>query len=573
MNHNANTAEFGGAPQVPAIGEVIAHKYRVTSIVGTGGMGVVLSATHVDLGQSVAIKVLTIPEDDTRKDEARERFLREGRATAALVSDHVVRVYDVGTLENGAPFMVMELLRGRDLAVVISQNGALPIEHAADYVRQAADAIASAHAQGIVHRDLKPSNLFLTQRSDGTPLIKVLDFGISKTTQTELNRVTGNLTAARSVLGTPFYMSPEQIRDAKEVDFRTDIWSLGLILHELLSGSPAFEGTTLPGVCAAIAADPPAALRLKRPEVSVELEAIVLKCLEKDPNKRFQDVRDLAAKLGPYSGRPDSSILSPLSDKTIRSSPLTLGISEMRDNPTLSQPGNDIGTMASARLSRSGERPVAGQTPLGSAPVAAPPNLNTLSAVPTTTAASPVAVTHSRSGVQSRSLWLVAVGLVLLLGIGAFTLHRSSTIEPLEPAAPAAAPIAAPKPAATPELTGFALEIAANPAGAQVLEGDRVLGSTPLRLTIDGASVAAGPRTFTVRKPGYAPYTIVQGASAKDTSVLAELTPVSEPVPAPSGTAPLKSNGAARPKKAAPAPKSSDKTAPSNPPSDIFMQR
>src|SRR5450432_1217100 len=192
MNPHQNTAEFEGAPQVPAIGDVIAQKYRVSSIVGTGGMGVVLAATHLELGQSVAIKVLTIPEDETRRDEARERFLREGRATAALVSDHVVRVYDVGTLDTGAPFMVMELLRGRDLAVTLQQNGALPIEHAADYVRQAADAIACAHAQGIVHRDLKPSNLFLTQRSDGTPLVKVLDFGISKTTQSALAPVTGN---------------------------------------------------------------------------------------------------------------------------------------------------------------------------------------------------------------------------------------------------------------------------------------------------------------------------------------------------------------------------------------------
>src|SRR5450432_4847415 len=196
MNPHQNTAEFEGAPQVPAVGEVIARKYRVDSVVGTGGMGVVLSATHLELGQSVAIKVLTVPEDDTRRDEARERFLREGRATAALVSDHVVRIYDVGSLQNGAPFMVMELLRGQDLARTLQQRGPLSIELSCDCVRQAAEAISCAHAQGIVHRDLKPSNLFLTQRSDGTPLIKVLDFGISKTTQNELDPVTGNLTAA-----------------------------------------------------------------------------------------------------------------------------------------------------------------------------------------------------------------------------------------------------------------------------------------------------------------------------------------------------------------------------------------
>ena len=276
--------------------------------------------------------MLTVQEDDTRRDEAHERFLREGRATAALVSDHVVRVYDVGTLDSGALFMVMEQLLGQDLAYTVQRGGPLPVELAADCVRQAAEAIACAHAQGIVHRDLKPSNLFLTRRVDGTPLVKVLDFGISKTTQNAQQPITGSLTETRSVLGTPFYMSPEQIRDAKQVDFRTDIWSLGLILHELLSGSPAFEGSTLPGVCAAIAADPPAALRLKRPEVPVELEVIVLKCLEKDPARRFQTARELIGLLAPFAGRPESSLhSSPLSDATIRSSPMLMSLAELRD--------------------------------------------------------------------------------------------------------------------------------------------------------------------------------------------------------------------------------------------------
>ncbi|HTA92119.1 MAG TPA: serine/threonine-protein kinase [Polyangiaceae bacterium] len=561
MNQHANTAEFDGTPSIPAIGEVIAHKYRVTSVVGTGGMGVVLSATHIELGQSVAIKVLTIPEDDTRRDEARERFLREGRATAALVSDHVVRVYDVGTLENGAPFMVMELLRGKDLAVVLQQNGALSIEQATDYVRQAAEAIASAHAQGIVHRDLKPSNLFLTQRSDGTALIKVLDFGISKTTQTEIDAVTGNLTAARSVLGTPFYMSPEQIRDAKKVDFRTDIWSLGLILHELLSGSPAFEGGTLPGVCAAIAADPPAALRLKRPEVSVELEAIVLKCLEKDPARRFQDVRDLAAKLVPWSGRPESGVHAPLSDKTIRSSPLTLGVSELRNNPTLAVPGADSGTMASAVLTKSGERLIARATP------APAKQHETLAGAPEAPAATGTATATSKDSATRRSLWLVAGGLIGLVAIGVWVLRGPDRIEPRPAPSAVVAPTVAPQPPAPPVAPAsgnFSLQIDSNPVGAQVYEHDNLLGSTPLHLSIDAASVAGGPRTFTLRKAGFASYTIVQSASPKDTHVLAELDAELHAAPgAPS----------AKPKKAPERKPPSDKPKPSSPPSDIFMQR
>jgi eukaryotic-like serine/threonine-protein kinase len=566
MTPNVNTAEFDGTPQLPAIGAVIANKYRVDSVVGTGGMGVVLSATHLELGQSVAIKVLTIPEDDTRRDEARERFLREGRATAALVSDHVVRVYDVGTLDTGAPFIVMELLRGRDLAVTLQQDGALPIERAADYVRQAADAIACAHAQGIVHRDLKPSNLFLTQRSDGMPLIKVLDFGISKTTQGALDPVTSNLTAARSVLGTPFYMSPEQIRDAKQVDFRTDIWSLGLILHELLTGAPAFEGTTLPGVCAAIAADPPAALRLKRPEVPIALEAIVLRCLEKDPEKRFQDVRDLAAKLAPFSGRPESNLLLPLSDKTIRSSPLTFGTSELRHNPTVSLVAeSDPGTMPSARLPPLGER-LLGGAPLGGK------EQQTLSAAPTTAPAPARTDPGGRPSAERRSLWLVAGGLVALFAIGAWALRRSVSVEPAPASsvfadARSAAPRlpAAPPAAPAPASSSFALEISANTPGAQVYEGEFLLGTTPLRLSVDSASVARAPRTFTVSKTGYLPYTIVQGPSQKDAQVLAEL-----------GAAPAAGVGApssVKPKKP-PAPKVvPGKHQPASPPPDIFMQR
>jgi eukaryotic-like serine/threonine-protein kinase len=557
MNPHVNTAEFEGTPSLPAIGDVIARKYRVNSVVGTGGMGVVLSATHLELGQSVAIKVLTIPEDDTRRDEARERFLREGRATAALVSDHVVRVYDVGTLDNGAPFMVMELLRGKDLAVTLQQNGALPIEQAADYVRQAADAIASAHAQGIVHRDLKPSNLFLTQRSDGSALIKVLDFGISKTTQTELDPVTGNLTAAQSVLGTPFYMSPEQIRDAKKVDFRTDIWSLGLILHELLSGSPAFEGGTLPGVCAAIAADPPAALRLKRPEVPVELEAIVLKCLEKDATRRFQDVRDLAAKLAPWSGRPESGVSIPLSDKTIRSSPMTLGIAELRNNPTVSAPGSNAGTMASAVLTQSGERVIASAAPIDAK------EHQTLSEPP----AAPSAKAVPPEPVNAlRSLWGVGAGLVVLLALGAWALGGSGHVTSATPPPVPSAVVAPAPPPAPPPSANFSLQIDSTPLGAQVYEGESLLGSTPLHLSIDATSVANGPRTFTLRKAGYAPYTIVQSASPKDTRVLAELG--AEPAGAASS-----SSRATKPKKAPERKPPTAEPKPANPPSDIFMQR
>ncbi|MEI9935882.1 MAG: serine/threonine-protein kinase [Pseudomonadota bacterium] len=551
MIKQADTAELEGATSIPAIGEVIVGKYRVDSVVGSGGMGVVLCATHLDLGQRVAIKVLIVSDEDERKDEARERFLREGRATAALVSDHVVRVYDVGTLANGAPFMVMELLRGRDLARTLQEQGPLGIERACDCVRQAAEAIACAHAQGIVHRDLKPSNLFLTQRSDGTPLVKVLDFGISKTKGSEQDQVTGDLTAERSVLGTPFYMSPEQIRDAKKVDHRTDIWSLGLILHELLSGSPAFEGTTLPGVCASIAADAPAALRLKRSEVPIEVEAIVLKCLEKDPARRFQTARELIERLSPWTGRSESGAMAPLSDATIRSSsPLGFELEELRTGRTVSlTPAPDTGTLASAVFTRSGPRvielPDAGHSK-PDATLAEPP----LS--PTSTRPVPV-----RSLTQRRVAALVGGALLLALWFWAV---RAS--EPGESQAPLATvnlpkPVSAVVPA--PVNPAFSLQIDSSPAGAEVFEGEASLGTTPIQVSVDAARVARAPRTFTVRKAGYLPYTIVQGASTRDAHVLAELAPAPAIVtPRPSAKKPAVTKTPSTPAK-------SD--------SDIFMQR
>ena len=432
MSPHSFSAELDdGALTLPAVGDVIAGKYRVDSILGTGGMGKVFGATHLDLGQKVAIKVLTVQQDDSRREEARERFIREGRATAALVSDHVVRVYDVGTLDTGAPFMVMEALRGQDLAHTVQRGGPLPIELAADCVRQAAEAIACAHHEGIVHRDLKPSNLFLTKRSDGTPLVKVLDFGISKSMQAELDPTSGNLTATRSVLGTPFYMSPEQVRDAKKVDFRTDIWSLGLILHELLSGSPAFDGSTLPGVCAAIAADPPAALRLKRPEVPVELEAIVLKCLQKDPMRRYQSASSLVAALAPWTGRADSGLGS-LSDATLRSEPPSALAEAMHGSDTLSLSQVNAGTMASAQLTRSGERVI------GDASSTAPPETE-----PSKQRASQADADAQRRSALTvdrapqRSRWLLAFLLVGALALLAWVLRgHVAASDPAHPALP-----------------------------------------------------------------------------------------------------------------------------------------
>ncbi len=209
---------------------------------------------------------------------------------------------DVGTLDSGAPYMVMELLRGEDLSQLLSNVGRLAVSEAVDYVLQACHAIAEAHAMGIVHRDLKPSNLFLTRRSDGSPLVKVLDFGISKAMSPEGDsQFSANLTTTSAVMGSPLYMSPEQVRNAKQVDARADIWSLGVILHELLTGSPAFHADTLPGICAAIIADNPPPLRSLREDAPSELEDVLNRCLEKSVKNRYQTTREFMTALRPFA--------------------------------------------------------------------------------------------------------------------------------------------------------------------------------------------------------------------------------------------------------------------------------
>jgi serine/threonine-protein kinase len=261
-------------------------------------MGVVVLAMHLELDERVAMKFL-LPHAIANA-EAAARFVREARAAVKIKSEHVARVSDVGRLDNGAPYIVMEFLEGSDLSAVLAR-GPLPCEDAVDFVLQASDAMAEAHAAGIVHRDLKPSNLFMSMRSDGTPIIKVLDFGISKVNVPDTSDAA--LTRTTTIMGSPFYMSPEQMRSSKDVDLRTDIWSLGVILYELLTGVPPFNGETLPQLVAAILSEAPQPLREKRPDIPQELEAVVLHCLEKDRERRYQSIGALAQALLHFSSR------------------------------------------------------------------------------------------------------------------------------------------------------------------------------------------------------------------------------------------------------------------------------
>jgi len=284
-------------PPVP-VGTVLAGKYVVENVLGAGGMGIVVAARHNVLGQRVALKFLHGPA--LENPEYVKRFLREAKAVVQLESQFVARVTDVGTLDSGSPYIVMELLEGYDLEKRIRdypEKGPLPIPEAVDRMIEALDALAEAHSRDIIHRDLKPANLFLAMRADGTLATKVLDFGISKVRGSQ---EATNLTRTSAMLGTPTYMAPEQVRSSASVDVRADIWAMGVVLFELFTGHVPFGGTAIGAVFAAILEAPAPKVQPWRPEVSPQLEAIVLRCLEKEPSRRFGDVGQLARALAPF---------------------------------------------------------------------------------------------------------------------------------------------------------------------------------------------------------------------------------------------------------------------------------
>ena len=279
-----------------AVGSVLGGKYRIEREIGRGGMGVVYQAAHLLLAQPVALKMM-LP-DSARSADAVGRFLNEARAVARLENEHVARVMDVGTLADGTPYLVMELLEGADLGTFAREGATLPVERVVDYLLEAMEAVAEAHAAGIIHRDLKPSNLFLAQRKGGNA-IKVLDFGISKTTTAE-PRTDAIVTATNAVLGSPAYMSPEQLRNARTIDARADLWSLGVIGYQLLSGTLPFNGSNIVELFAAIQEREPQSIRELQPEVPPALDAALLRCLRRDPAARFASVHDLARALVPF---------------------------------------------------------------------------------------------------------------------------------------------------------------------------------------------------------------------------------------------------------------------------------
>lgn len=398
-------------------GNVLADKYRVDSTLGVGGFGIVLAATHVHLDEKVAIKLL-LPEA-AQNPEAVARFLREAKAAVKIRGEHVARVTDVGTLPMGLPYMVMEYLDGQDLSVLVKSSGGQAVPHVVEWVLQSLEAIAEAHAAGMVHRDLKPANLFLTRRPDGTAAIKVLDFGISKVSS--LNPEDKGMTKTSDVMGSPYYMSPEQMKSTRDVDARTDIWALGTILYEMLGGQPPFDGETMPALLANILQEPPRNLCELRPDVPPELWAVIYKCLEKRPDDRFSNVAELAAALAPF-GPPTAhrsvdrvrGILGHTAPPAAGSNPGLPHSAVPQASP--SGPGISSGPYPAPGVSTAGAVPHA---PPGAVSGAVHPAVSAASASWGNTVGSPPAKSKTplAIGIGAVALVLGAIGAVVALGV------------------------------------------------------------------------------------------------------------------------------------------------------------
>jgi len=300
------------------VGQVVAQKYRVDRFIGQGGMGVVVAGFHLELDQPVAIKFLI--SESGLESEGAERFRREARAAAKIHSEHVARVFDIGLLDERVPYMVMELLHGNDLEHELERRGALPAAEAISYLLQAIDAVAEAHAAGIVHRDLKPTNLFLAQRADGSRIVKVLDFGISKSLGSG-RQLEVALTRTAAFVGSPLYMSPEQMRSARDVDARADVWALGAILYVMVTGQLPHPGTSLPEVCLAVMNTTPRPLKDFVQNAPYGLEPILMKCLAKEPSQRYASVAELAEQLLPFA--PEWHLVVERASRLLGGNPLT----------------------------------------------------------------------------------------------------------------------------------------------------------------------------------------------------------------------------------------------------------
>ena len=489
----------------PVVGSVLGGKYLVEGILGQGGMGIVVAARHIELDQRVAIKCLLAHAQSVP--EIVERFTREARAAAKIHGEHVARIIDVGRFDDGTPFMVMEHLRGHDLSDELSKHGALQVTDAVRYVLETCEALVQAHALRIVHRDLKPANLFLAEQPGRRPIVKVLDFGISKV----IDPSGGALTKTASVMGTPYYMSPEQLLSSKSVDERSDIWALGIILYELLIGRPPFMAETAPEVVAHVLQNAPTPIAAYRQDVPQGVIDVVARCMRSNVGERFANVAELAQALVPFAAPEDQG--SALAIARV------LGITA------------PVSRASPGSLASSAQPAMIAQTPTLSAKRSTPPGTG---AIATAGTAHNLTVSAGDPPPPARKpvgAIVAAAGVLAAVGIAAVVALRHQAAPPTVTAAPGALDIAA-APVALATVAAAPAPLAAPPAPVGLVPVDTPAATTmPAASPTSSAAHGPGKHPATAAAPPGA--TAATAAPAHPAAALPAPAPAAPPVPPP----------------------------------------
>jgi serine/threonine-protein kinase len=475
------------------LGEVLAGKYRVERVLGEGAMGVVVAARHVDIDRLVALKFIK-PQRGALEEQV-ARIFREAKAAGRLQSEHAGKVLDVGKLDDGAPFIVMELLAGKDLAAILKERGGLPVDEALLYILQAAHAVAEAHTFGIVHRDLKPANLFLTYGPADEPIVKVLDFGVSKLGPDE-----NALTRTGEMLGSPLYMSPEHIKCSHDVDGRSDVWSLSITLYELLAGPGAtpFQGKSTYELMMRIAHEPPIPLTTYRPDLPPGLVAAITASFgEKAASRRYRSVAAFVAALAPYVPASAATYVKRIATIQFEDVPPARPTVEVQTETDAARDGGTGPTRAvSART----------------APAASDPG-------GVTSAASAASAKPAAAGRKLAAIALTGGALVVLVGAGVGVARWRSTpdarppdVGPVPSGSATSAPVVPPpaRPTTDPVPSGAA-SIAITPSGTVVPptaspSGSATVGPAP-SATASAHQVARGPGGHPAAQGSAAPRT------------------------------------------------------------------